>query len=289
MTTRVSMRAQAKLNLWLRVLAREESGYHSIETLFHRIELADDVSVSLADTGERSIECSVDVCAPQENLAYRAAVDYCALVDWATGFRVEITKRIPAAGGLGGGSADAAATLVCLNAISPQPIGDDALALLGRELGADVPYLLTQAPAALAWGHGDRLLELDALPQRHVALVVPDFGIVTADAYRSLPADRRPGPKQLSQGDLTNWGRVAEMAHNDLCDSEAVRGHPRISGSIAALRAAGAEVAGMTGSGSVVFGIFAAPPDPQGLGRLAGGQVLLTLTALNVEGSARLD
>src|SRR6185437_3100726 len=193
-TTSVAVRAQAKLNLWLHVMAREDSGYHTIETLFHRIELADDVVVTLAPPGERVISCSEDVGPAHENLAFRAAQLYTGTQDWPTGFRIEITKRIPAAGGLGGGSADAAATLLALNAMSPRVRNFAELAELGSRVGADVPFLLTDAPKALAWGRGDRMLTLPALPQRYVALVVPPFGISTAEAYASLTlTDRRLG------------------------------------------------------------------------------------------------
>ena len=289
MTTRVSVRAQAKLNLWLHVLAREESGYHSIETLFHRIELADDVTVTLAAPGERTIACSAEVCPPHENLAFRAAEMYRAQIEWPTGFHVEITKRIPAGGGLGGGSADAAATLLALNAMSPRPIDAAQLTALGAELGADVPYLLTDATAALAWGHGDRMLKLAALPQRHVALVIPDFGIGTPEVFRSLPSKPARHRGQLSGDDLTSWARIAKLSQNDLCGSLVVQRHAQIAASITALKLAGAEVAGMTGSGSVVFGIFDSEPNVEALGRATGCRIVLTRTALNVEGPRRLD
>ena len=288
MTKRVALRAQAKLNLWLHVTAREESGYHTIETLFHRIELADDVVVTLAPLGERIVLCSEDVGPAHENLAYRAAQLYCGTLDWATGFRIEITKRIPASGGLGGGSADAAATLLALNAMSPRTRNETELAELGSQLGADVPFLLTDAPNALAWGRGDRMLKLPALPQRHVALVVPSFGISTAEAYQSLlPGHHRV--RQIAISDLTDWTAIARLAHNDLSRSLFVRRHQQLSEAVTALRAAGAVIAEMTGSGSVLFGIFDAEPDAAALEQATGCKVLLTRTAPSVETLRRLD
>lgn len=289
MTTRVAVRAQAKLNLWLHVMAREESGYHTIETLFHRIELADDVLVTLAPPGERTVTCSEDVGPAQENLAFRAAQLYCGTADWPTGFHIEITKRIPASGGLGGGSADAAATLLAMNAMSPRTWGEIELADMGAQLGADVPFLLTDAPKALAWGHGDRMLKLPALPQRHVALVVPDFPIGTPEVYQSLWRETWNHPGQLSIGDLTNWSRIAQLSRNDLGRSLVVRRHTQLADSIAALHAAGAIMAEMTGSGSVLFGIFDSQPDAQALEGATGCRVVLTRTALNVEAPRRLD
>jgi 4-diphosphocytidyl-2-C-methyl-D-erythritol kinase len=289
-TTSVSVRAQAKLNLWLHVMAREESGYHSIETLFHRIELADDVFVTLAPPGERTVVCTEDVGPAEENLAYRAAQLYCGTLDWPTGFNIRIVKRIPARGGLGGGSADAAATLRALNEMSHRKHAETALVALGRQLGADIPYLLTDAPKALAWGHGDRMLKLPALSQKHVALVIPDFGIATPEVFRSLSGDSwwvRHQP--LSVPDLTSWSRIARLAGNDLASSMVVRKHGQLADSVTALRAAGAFMAEMTGSGSVVFGVFDFAPDAEALERATGCQVILTRTAVNVEGVVRLD
>ncbi len=176
-------------------------------------------------------------------------------IDWPTGFHIEITKRIPSGGGLGGGSADAAATLLALNAMCPRKRTTAELAELGSRLGADVPFLVTGALSALAWGRGDRMLALPALPQRHVALVIPSFGISTAEAY-ALPllGDRRPG--QITMSDLTDWTAVARLAHNDLSASPVALRHPLLREVIATLRAAGASIAEMTGSGSVLFGIF---------------------------------
>jgi 4-diphosphocytidyl-2-C-methyl-D-erythritol kinase len=291
-TTRVAVRAQAKLNLLLHVLAREESGYHSIETLFQRIELADDVVVTLAPPGERTIVCSEDVGPAHQNLAYRAAQLYCGPIQWSTGFHIQITKRIPVRGGLGGGSADAAATLLAMNAMAPRKMNDTQLAELGRELGADVPFLLTDAPRALAWGRGDRMLKLPPLPLRHVALVVPEFGISTAEAYQSLVPALWSQRGQLSFADLTSWSSIAgpsRLSGNDLLSPALMLRFPSLNVGITALRAAGAILAGMTGSGSVLFGIFDSEPDKDALERATGCQIVLTRTAFDVEAVRRLD
>jgi 4-diphosphocytidyl-2-C-methyl-D-erythritol kinase len=287
-TTSVAVRAQAKLNLWLHILAREDNGYHTIETLFHRIELADDVVVTLAEPGVREIACSEDVGPAHENLAYRAAQMYTGRQDWPTGFRIEITKRIPAGGGLGGGSADAAATLLGFNAIAPHACTEAELADMGAELGADVPFLVSTAARALAWGRGDRILELPALPQRHVALVIPSFGISTAEAYSSLSANERR-PSHLRMDDLADWKAITHLARNDLSRSLLAARYPLLREVVATLRAAGATIAEMTGSGSVLFGIFDSQPDAAALERATGCRVVLTKTALTVEPPRALD
>lgn len=262
--------AQAKVNLVLHVLAREASGYHSIETLFQRIELGDLVTARV-DVSGRSLDCAGPTMpgeglGPVErNLAYRAAAAYAEAASWPTGFAIEIEKRIPVGGGLGGGSADAAAVLRALDALSPRPLGAHVLEIAAT-LGADVPFLASDAALALAWGRGERMLALPALPSRDVALAVPDFGVATADAYAWLAADRgeyRPRGRSLELSTLRDWNSVERVAGNDF---EAVVGarHPVIAELVTWLRDAGSSLALMSGSGSTVFALL----DP-GVGRPA--------------------
>lgn len=188
--------AHAKLNLVLRVLAREASGYHSIETLFQALELADVVDVSLGDN-ERTLVCDGPAMpahglGPVEtNLAQRAAVAYTNVARWDTGWHIAIEKHIPVGGGLGGGSADAAAVLRALEALAPQPMGNAALMDLAGTLGADVPFLLSGAPLAWAWSRGDRFLPLPSLPRMDVTLLTFAEGVNTAQAYGAIAASRR--------------------------------------------------------------------------------------------------
>ena len=189
--TRVRVEAPAKLNLLLRVLAREVSGYHAIETSFVKLELHDVVHV---DTGARSRSLHCDgpsmpeggLGPKEQNLAWRAAELYSARTGWPDEFAIRIEKHIPVGGGLGGGSADAAAVLRGLNAIAPQPLDPGALMQLGGTLGADVPFLLSDALLAWGWNHGDRLLALPSLPAVPVRLVAFDSGVHTGAAYTAL-------------------------------------------------------------------------------------------------------
>src|SRR5689334_10381706 len=149
--------AQAKINLLLRVLAREASGYHSIETVFLRLGLADDVVVRVGDEVRgRSLDCAGEALPngglgeATANLAYRDATG------WPPGFAIELTKHIPTGAGLGGGSADAGAVLRALDALSPSPLGR-LLPELAPGLGADVAFMTIDSPMALAWGRGERL------------------------------------------------------------------------------------------------------------------------------------
>lgn len=290
--TAASVEAQAKVNLVLRILAREASGYHQLETLFARIELADTVRV-MTDTQAREVHCGgMDAGSMERNLAYRAAAAFMDAARWPAGFRIEIEKRIPIGGGLGGGSADAGAVLRALNALAPQPLAPAALATVAFGIGADVPFLTTDAPFALAWGRGERLLALRSLPAREVLLCVPSFGVETERAYGWLADERAQGtpsaPKALTIDDLDRWDGVVRLAANDLEAPVAAR-HPEITGCREALTAAGARISLMSGSGSTVFGVFDRRPPPDLPGLPAGVRLVGTRTSTSAAAVRMLD
>jgi len=251
--------AQAKINLSLRILAQEQSGYHQLETLFARIDLADTVEVALDTSGRAIVVEGAEVGPPEQNLAYRAAVAFIEATGWATGFRIRIVKRIPVGGGLGGGSADAGAVLRILNALAQRPLSPAALLTVAVRLGADVPFLALEAPVALAWGRGERMLALPPLPSRELLLVVPPFGVNTAAAFGWVAAQRQgqpiSAPAPLEGDDLTRWDRIAPLAANDF-EAVVVAQHQAIGSCLDALRTAGATIARLSGSGSTVFGVF---------------------------------
>ena len=266
--------AQAKVNLFLRVLARETDGYHQLETLFCRLELGDDVTVRIGVDG-RSLDCTGPALPPEglgpveRNLAWRAAVRYAEATGWPNDWAIEIAKRIPVGGGLGGGSADAGAVLRCLNRLTPSPLSDGDLVALAAPLGADVAFLTTGDPLALGWGRGERLLALPPLPARAIALVCFPFGVPTPDAYRWLDARETVTPRQASRVSLEalrTWGGIERLAHNDFEAAVAPR-YPEIERALAALRASAArghDAAAITllaGSGATVFTVSDAPAD----------------------------
>ena len=258
--------AQAKVNLMLRVLAKEASGYHSIETLFLRLDLGDDVRVRIA-TG-RSLDCAGPgmpaggIGRADKNLAYRAAVAYQEATGWPTGFAIEIDKRIPVGGGLGGGSADAGGVLRALDALSPNPLGS-RLVELATPLGADVPFMTIESPMALGWGRGERLLPIHALDARPVLLAVPGFSVNTAEAYAWLSSDRGtyvPTAAVIAPESLATWESLSLVAANDFEHVVASR-HPVIDLLVERFDTMGALIAMMSGSGSTVIGVFLEPTD----------------------------
>ena len=295
MTTR--MNAHAKINLVLRVGARQPDGYHELRTTFQSLALHDTLEFSGAP-GPLVIECD-DPSVPVDarNLVWRAAAlawEAAGRRGEPAGVRVVLRKRIPAQGGLGGGSADAAVALVAFTRLWGGASSSAARHELARQLGADVPFFLCGGTAS-ATGRGDRLVPVPDLPVHHVVLVFPPFGVSTADAYRWLDEDRErgripgpggddPGPAGIG-GDGRGHVRTADggvlAVENDL-EAPVVERHPEIGRIRDALREAGARAAAMSGSGSTVFGLFAdeagARAAASGLAR-AGWRTALTATA----------
>jgi 4-diphosphocytidyl-2-C-methyl-D-erythritol kinase len=286
----VEVPARAKINLRLRILAREESGYHQLETLFLLLDLADRVLVRRSDA--RSLDVAGahagSVGPVERNLAWRAAVAYAEATSWRGGFAIELDKHIPVGGGLGGGSADAAAVLRALDALSPAPIGDARLLQIAASLGSDVPFLVTTHPYALAWGRGERLLPLLPPPARDVVLAVPEFGVNTAEAYRWLASSRsgasfpQTAAEVLDLASLSDWSRLAPLAVNDFESVVAAR-HPEIARLIDSLGNAGCEITRISGSGSTVFGIVPAGCEASVPVLEPSIVTLLTRTATRVE------
>jgi 4-diphosphocytidyl-2-C-methyl-D-erythritol kinase len=264
--------AQAKINLFLHVLARESSGYHGIETLFQRLELGDEVRVRLTD-GERSLDCGGPAMPArglgpvESNLAWRAAVAYQGRTGFPRGFEIEIEKHVPVGGGLGGGSADAAAVLRALDALAPTPLGETALLALASSLGADVPFLASRATRALAWGRGERLLALPALAPASVELLTFATGVETASAYRWMAEDRAiiprgtPAARELHSAAFDGWSGLASLASNDF-EPVVLTHHQSVSAALPLLRDVARQVreverraafALMSGSGATLF------------------------------------
>jgi 4-diphosphocytidyl-2-C-methyl-D-erythritol kinase len=284
--------AQAKVNLRLRVLAREDGGFHQLEMLFLRLALADTVRVRRT-TGERSLDVGgladpSSIGPAERNLAWRAAEAYVDTARWSGGFAIELEKRIPIGGGLGGGSADAGGVLRALDAIAPQPLGEAGLLRLAVALGADIPFLTAVHPYALGWGRGERLLALPAPASRTVMLVVPRRAVNTAEAFGWLAESRAAADRDaistevLELETLRDWDSLNALARNDFEPVVAAR-RPEIGRIVAALRASGCAPAQMSGSGSVVFGVL--PVDAGNREMTFDDEVILvrTTTATRVE------
>lgn len=279
----VTLRAHAKINLDLRVLGPRADGYHELRTVFQAIALHDVVEC-VPREGPLSIECDMaGVPLGPGNLVWRAAEALWRSLRRpasASGVVIRLRKRIPLQAGLGGGSADAAATLIGLSRLWRVGVRPAQLTDVAAALGADVPFFLSGG-TALGLGRGDEVYPLADLPRHWIVLLVPGFGVSTADAYAWYDSERElargvsvrepqhvPGP----------WPSRAAQMINDL-EAPIARHHPEIDQMRTALRRAGALAAAMSGSGSTVFGLFQKRRDAlAAVNRLSGSgwRVLLT-------------
>jgi 4-diphosphocytidyl-2-C-methyl-D-erythritol kinase len=252
----IEVRAPAKLNLGLEVLRRRPDGYHEIETCFVPLRLFDRLTLDVAPPGS-GIRLEIeggDLPTDRTNLVVRAAERACEALELAPDLALRLEKRIPIAAGLGGGSSDAAATLLGLEALARRTLPGDMRAKLALELGADVPFFLEPRPA-LGRGVGERLASLDGIPEMHWVLVAFPFQVSTAWAYseaaRELTLPRDPS----SIAALLRPLGLLSSPRNDL-ESVSTRRHPEIREARRALESVGALATGMSGSGPTVFGRF---------------------------------
>lgn len=248
--------AHAKVNLFLRVLSTREDGYHEIESLVVPISLADRVVVRPAEELRVEIVGEPAFSPGGLNLALVAALALADACAEAGGALVEIEKRIPVAGGLGGGSADAAATLLALNELWGCDLDAATLEQVGELIGSDVPAMLSRK-SVLMGGRGERLAPAE-VPPFHWVLVRLGFGVRSPDAYRWWDEDgggTGPDPDALlaaaTAGDAEALG---PLLFNDLERPVAAR-HPEIGEAARALIESGALGAVMSGSGSCVIGL----------------------------------
>ena len=252
--------APAKINVFLRVLAAREDGYHDLESLVVPISLGDQVEVTEADRLDVEVvgepRFTGEIPAGGLNLALVAALALADACGDARGATVRIEKRIPVAAGLGGGSADAAATLLALNELWGCGLDLAMLADVAERVGSDVPAMLAAEPVLMS-GRGELLAPAAVAPMWWV-LVPLGFGVRSPDAYRWWDEDGgAPGPdpsdllEAAATGDLE---RLGASMFNDL-EAPVGRRHPEIAVAKARLLELGALGAVMSGSGSSVVGL----------------------------------
>jgi 4-diphosphocytidyl-2-C-methyl-D-erythritol kinase len=279
-STCVRIRAHAKINLDLRVLGTRADGFHELRTVFQAIALHDTLTV-VPRPGPFAIECTVaGVPLDHSNLIWKAA-DALWRAARRTGelrdIVVRIDKRIPPQTGLGGGSADAAAALIALARAWRLDVKPSQLTDVAAVLGADVPFFLSGG-TALGLGRGEEIYPLADLPRHWVVLLIPGFGVSTADAFEWYDADRDAdrGVVREPQHVPGPWPSRAAQMINDL-EPPIARRHPEIDHMRAALRRTGAQAAAMSGSGSAVFGLFQRRADAQAAVDTLGGSGWVTV------------
>lgn len=258
----VTISAPAKINLILRILDRRTDGFHNLWSLMQTVGLEDDITISL-NRNHADIRLTCDdrsLSADQGNLVYRAAAAVLQRSRKAVGLDIALNKRIPVGAGLGGGSSDAAATIIGVNRLLGLGWSAVEMAQVGQELGSDVPFFFF-APSAFVAGKGERVHATRITGSRWIVLVNPGFPIETKWAYQQLSSTRREvrplsAPHSgLAQEETVAWERILGVMENDF-EIPVFQAHPGLRTIRQRLLAEGAEAALLSGSGATVFGVF---------------------------------
>jgi 4-diphosphocytidyl-2-C-methyl-D-erythritol kinase len=259
----IRIRTHAKLNLFLRVIGRRPDGYHEIESIFHGVSLADEMHIRPTEDNGVNIEMhgasgpiseEIDL---ENNLAYLAAKSLIDRGITPTGLRIDIQKNIPIAGGLGGGSSNAAGVLVALNELWGAGLGSEDLNDVGASVGSDVPYCLVGG-TMLATARGEKLTSLPSPTEIHFVLGISNVPLLTKDVYERWDhLGAEPGDGSASMTLALGAGdpyEVGQLLHNDL-EPAAFSLRPELQDSKDAISNAGALGAALTGSGPTLFGL----------------------------------
>jgi 4-diphosphocytidyl-2-C-methyl-D-erythritol kinase len=256
----IKLHAFAKINLGLRVLGRRDDGYHEIRTVFQTVTLHDGLTFEATADGRLELTCTDPTIPTDEsNLVLRAASALRERYEVSLGACVRLEKNVPAGGGLGGGSSDAAATLLALAHLWDLKSDVSELSELGARLGADVPFFLTGG-TALGTGTGTEIAPLEDAPKLQLVVVTPSVRVLTAEAYKALGAHALTKAEALvnlsvSRTEADFPDSLCDVMSNDF-EAVVVRLQPEIGLVREALRAAGATRASLSGSGSSVYGVF---------------------------------
>lgn len=245
----LTLKAHAKINLGLSVLGRRADGFHEVDTLLVRLALHDTLTLEPVSEGVRLVVVGPDLgIPPEQNLAFRAAKLYLAETGEGHGVAIELTKHIPAAAGLGGGSSDAGAVMRGLAQLYPAEV--DLLGL-ASQLGSDVPFFAADMPAAHASGRGEILEPVD-LPEFPLVLVNPGIAVSAKDAYMNLQGVTPPLELETL---LRRLERGEDPGYFNALEAGVVGLEPRVGEVLEALRAAALAGVRMSGSGSTCFGL----------------------------------
>jgi len=259
----ITVFAPAKINVTLRILDRRADGFHNLWSIMQTVALEDEVQIRLrADRQDIQLRCDATLlAADQSNLVHRAASEVLKRYNHPIGLDIELRKRIPMGAGLGGGSSDAAATIIGLNHLLRLKWSPTQMADVGQSLGSDVPFFLF-APSAFVAGRGESVRPVVIEEVRWVVLVNPGFGVNTKWAYQELAATRTAvTPLSLVQRELdkqsrVSWTELIAVAENDF-EAPVFAAHGSLREIKRSLQARGAEIALLSGSGATVFGMFA--------------------------------
>ncbi len=247
-------KAPAKINLFLRVLRKREDNYHDIASLMQKITLYDELNFSLRPKGIALTCPDSDLPINADNIVFRAVRAIFNYVNYTSGIEITLNKNIPQAAGLGGGSSDAATTLMAINEICELNLNKTQLMKLGVKLGADVPFFIF-GNTALASGIGDKLTHYSHIPKLNIVLINPAFPLSTKTVYENLNLRLTRKKINYSIPPVFTLSDVVAQLHNDL-EAISLKMHPELQNLKQLLLGHGAQGALMSGSGPTLFGIF---------------------------------
>ncbi|MCX2982485.1 4-(cytidine 5'-diphospho)-2-C-methyl-D-erythritol kinase [Halieaceae bacterium IMCC14734] len=241
----VKLLSPAKLNLMLHIVGRRSDGYHELQTLFQLLDYGDTMDFEATDSPELNVNCAGLELPPQQNLAYRAAHLLQQHSQCRRGASIKWQKQLPSGGGLGGGSSNAATTLLALNRLWDLHLSLDELAALGQQLGADVPVFV-RGHSAWAEGIGEKLVPVE-LPERWYVVIKPACQVSTAEVFANEQLTRNTPTIKMATV-------FAQGGHND-CEMVVRQMYPAVDKALIWLNKF--SQAKLTGTGACVFADFA--------------------------------
>ncbi len=261
MKKELEIKCPAKINLSLDVVNRRSDGYHNLSMIMQEVKLFDILKISVCDSQDSIIQFSCDnenIPTDDSNLVAKAAKLFFEKTGITAQTRIHLCKNIPSGAGLGGGSSDAAGTLIVLNKLFKSPLSDAEMKSLAKSLGADVPFFLSGG-CMLAEGIGEILTPLPPLENAFIVLAKPDISISTAYVYKNLILDETTKHPDINTSIMalqnSDLDALAKSAGNVL-ETVAENMHPQISEYKKKMLTLGAAYSLMSGSGSAVFGVF---------------------------------
>ena len=264
MKKELTIKCPAKVNLSLDVTSRREDGYHNLEMIMHTIKLFDTLTIVCEDSETTEITISSNlsyVPSDERNLCYKASQLFFNETGLSAKVHIDANKKIPVGAGLGGGSSNAAGTLVALNRLMGNPLTQDRLATISKNIGADVPFFI-YGGCMLAEGIGELLTPLPQLEGVTFLIAKPNFSVSTPWVYKNLVLDSNtphPNTKEVIQAIKKNdLSTLAKYTGNTL-EHVTLKQYPEISRYKELMLKGGAIYSLMSGSGSAVFGVYDDP------------------------------
>lgn len=253
------LRAPAKVNLTLHILGKRSDGYHDLDSVMQKIDLADVITLRCSRQPGITLSCpGSNLPEDDRNLVWKAAEAFLKATHRTKdcGVSIILEKHIPVAAGLGGGSSDAGAVLTGLNRLLRAELPENALVDLGRSLGADVPFFVVPYRAVRATGIGDKMIPVASLSECSILLVNPGFSVSTAWVYKNFTLTRTDKVSKLCDSRKNdNSSGLSNPLVNDL-EKVTIQRYPELAVIKSFLLNNGASDALMSGSGPTVFGIF---------------------------------